>query len=159
MGVRQMDDQMTTRQRASAILSAAKMRMLEEAGITVVSREEWYQMQANLAEMRNMLEKIECLLPSKPTRSGYVPLGDVTRLQKMAHIPSDAGKAFAERVQALEKFYNATTKRDALLSQKNPHSETLDFEKDQAWWHEMAELLSQAEGAIAEAVEELEATK
>lgn len=46
--------EMTTHQRASGILSAAKMRMLEEAGITVVSAAEWYQMQARLSQLQKV---------------------------------------------------------------------------------------------------------
>lgn len=158
-------DRLTTRERAAAILSAHKLRMLEAEHMTVVSALEWYQMQGYLAEMRRAIELSATLVDGivYMVADGDFMNCDVCEagnksLEIMTEpLKSDAGKAFAERVQALEKFYNATTKRDALLSQKNPYYETLDFVKDQAWWQEMAELISQAEGAIAEAVDELEA--
>ena len=160
-------DQLTTRERAAAILSGAKLRMLESERMTVISAEEWYETQAALLAMRKALEHAEWLgdreYPCCPICEAQAPSyysdGEPHRDDCMLHraLQSDAGNAFAERVQALEKFYTATTKRDALLSQKNPHYETLDFVKDQAWWQEMAELISQAEGAVAEAVDELEA--
>jgi len=50
-----MTGQLTTRERAASILSGAKLRMLEDAGMTVVTRQEWYAQQAQIARLEAKL--------------------------------------------------------------------------------------------------------
>lgn len=109
-----MHDQMTTRQRASSILSAAKMRMLDEAGITVVSAAEWYQMQAHIGELHWVLRELDRLMefdyPLQPETAWFENVDEINEVMATAkkRLADDkTAREVAERILAFERLYDA----------------------------------------------------
>lgn len=110
--------ELTTRERAASILSGAKLRMLEAEHMTVVSAAEWYEQQAQLAVMRKAIESVLLVMNNSYGVAGWhqndeiATWGEFTLESELAEaLESDAGKAFAEQVQALERLYEAYKER------------------------------------------------
>lgn len=157
-----MSDQMTTRQRASGILSAAKMRMLEEAGITVVSAAEWYQMQAHIGELHWVLRELDRLMefdyPLQPETAWFenvTEINEVMSIAKKRLADDKTAREVAERILALEKLREAIKVRSKMereiASLINPTG-YIDPRERTAWdeW-------GKANDDISEAMSELEA--
>lgn len=110
-----LDDIRDVRQRAAAILSGAKLRQLEDAGLTVVSQEGWQKQQLVVAAMREALELVlrgarheSCKFSDDdpdPTWNCCDWNGVVTEIEKV--LKKDYETLLERRLKVFERLANA----------------------------------------------------